>query len=81
MYLSMKVALVHDYLTQYGGGERTFEALAELYPDAPIFTLLSAPERLHGKFSGRDIRTSFLQGMPFVARHHRLFPWFRLLTA
>ena len=71
----MKVALVHDYLTQYGGGERTLEAVCELFPDAPIYTLLYTPERLAGRFEGKDIRTSFLQRVPFVARHHRLFPW------
>src|SRR3989344_370509 len=71
----MKVALVHDYLTQYGGGERTLEALAELFPDAPIFTLLYTPDRLKGRFFDKDIRTSFLQKIPLAAQHHRFFPW------
>lgn len=33
-----KVALAHEFLVQYGGAEKTFEAIAELYPDAPVFT-------------------------------------------
>jgi glycosyltransferase involved in cell wall biosynthesis len=33
-----KVALVHEFLVQYGGAEKTFEAIAELFPNAPIFT-------------------------------------------
>ena len=34
----MKIALVHDYLVQYGGAERVLEALCEAYPNAPIYT-------------------------------------------
>ena len=36
----IKVALVHDFLTQYGGAERVLEVLTEMYPEAPIYTLL-----------------------------------------
>lgn len=34
----MKIALVHDYLKEYGGAERVLEALHEIYPQAPIYT-------------------------------------------
>jgi len=37
---AMKVALVHDYLTEYGGAERTLEAIHEIWPEAPVFTSL-----------------------------------------
>lgn len=70
----MKLALVHDYLTQYGGGERVLEALAQMYPEAPIYTLVYDERATGGVFRGRDIRTSFLQKIPFTKRHHRLFP-------
>lgn len=70
----MKVALVHDYLVQYGGAERVLEAFTELFPEAPIFTLLYDREAMHGRFEGRDIRTSFLQKLPWARRNHRLFP-------
>jgi glycosyltransferase involved in cell wall biosynthesis len=39
----MKVALVHDYLSEYGGAERVLEALSELYPAAPIYTAFALP--------------------------------------
>jgi len=42
----MKVALVHDYLTEYGGAERTLEAIHEIWPDAPIYTSLFDEEKL-----------------------------------
>lgn len=72
--MSMKVALVHDYLVQHGGAERVLEAFAELFPEAPIFTLIYDREAMHGMFEGRDIRTSFLQALPWARRNHRLFP-------
>lgn len=70
----MKIALVHDYLVQYGGAERVLEAFAELFPYAPIYTLIHDKEAMHGAFEGKRIRTSFLQGMPLARRNHRLFP-------
>lgn len=70
----MRVALVHDYLNQYGGGERVLEALSSLFPAAPIYTLFYDKERTGFAFEGRDIRTSFLQKIPFISRAHHLFP-------
>ena len=70
----MKIALVHDYLNQYGGAERVLETLCEMFPEAPIYTLLY-DERATGRvFKGREIHTSFLQKIPFSRRHHRIFP-------
>jgi len=68
----MRVAILHDYLNQYGGAERVLEALLELFPDADLYTLLYSEERTHGAFRGRVTRTSFLD-IPFVRRHHRAF--------
>ena len=42
----MKVALVHDYLREYGGAERVLEALHEIFPDAPVYTAYYNPEAL-----------------------------------
>ena len=70
----MKVALVHDYLVQYGGAERVLEVLAEMFPTAPIYTLIYDPSQLYGAFSDKKIRTSFLQNLPFAKTNHRLFP-------
>lgn len=70
----MKIALVHDYLVQYGGAERVLEAFTELWPYAPIYTLLHDPEAMRGRFRDKRIHTSFLQDLPLARRHHRLFP-------
>ena len=70
----MKVALVHDYLVQYGGAERVLECFAEIFPKAPIFTMVYDKKLMKGAFADRKIITSFLQKIPFVGSHHRLFP-------
>jgi glycosyltransferase involved in cell wall biosynthesis len=69
----MRVALVHDYLNQYGGAERVLEAFCEIWPDAPIYTLIYDKKRTGQAFEGRRIKTSFLQKIPFVKSHHRPF--------
>lgn len=74
----LRVALVHDFLVQYGGAERVLEALSELYPEAPIYTLLYDEKKMHKKFQKKEIRTSFLQKLPFFLRKHYriLMPFF-----
>ncbi len=57
----MKIALVHDSLTQLGGAERVLEALRECFPDAPLFTLV-LDRRLAGRFQNWRVVTSWLQG-------------------
>src|SRR3989344_3087006 len=68
----MRVALVHDYLNQYGGGERVLETLMEIFPEAPVYTLLYDRARTGGRFEGRVAGTSFLD-FPLARRHHRVF--------
>ena len=58
---SPRVALAHDYLLVMRGAERTFAAIADLYADAPIFTLLYDEQGTDGRFAGRSITTSRLQ--------------------
>lgn len=68
----MKVALAHDYLNQIGGAERVLKVLTEMFPKAPIYTLLYDKKKMRGMFADRDIKTSFLD-FQFVRNHHRLF--------
>lgn len=70
----MRVALVHDYLTQFGGAERVLLALMELFPHAPVFTLIYDREGMRVPFDESRLRLSFLQRLPGARRHHRYFP-------
>lgn len=69
----MKVALVHDYLNQYGGAERVLEAFCQIFPKAPIYTLIYDKEKTGFAFNNKEIKTSFLQKIPLVKSHHRPF--------
>lgn len=61
----MKLALVHDYLVQgIRGAERVVDVLHDMYPDAPIFTLMYDPDRMEDRLREWDIRTSLLQDIP-----------------
>lgn len=64
----MRIALVHDFLTEYGGAERVLEALHELYPDAPLYTAFFNKSRLgihKEKFQGWKIKVSWANYIPF----------------
>ncbi len=75
----MKIALVHDFLIQFGGAERVLLALHRIFPDAPIYTLLS-DRKILAHFPGVHIEESFLGKLPsFLKKRHRiLLPFFPL---
>ncbi len=59
----MNVALVHDWLnTKRGGAEQVFDVLADMFPEAPIYTLIFNPERFD--YPRERIHTSYLQRAP-----------------
>jgi glycosyltransferase involved in cell wall biosynthesis len=62
----MKVAVVHDDLTQWGGAERVLLGISELFPEAPIYTLVfdNSQPILAEKFRDKKIIPSFLQKLP-----------------
>jgi glycosyltransferase involved in cell wall biosynthesis len=68
----MRVALVHDYLNQYGGAEKVLEALHALYPTAPVYTSVYARDQMPDHFRDWTIYTSFMQRVRPVRRRHQL---------
>lgn len=70
------VAFVHDFLLYFGGAEGTLKKMAELYPEAPIFTLLGNEKIIKENFPERKITQSFLKKAPdFIKKRHKyLFP-------
>jgi glycosyltransferase involved in cell wall biosynthesis len=69
----LKVALVHDWLTGQRGGEKVLEALAEVFPEAPIYTLFHFKGSQVEAIERKRIETSFLQSLPFLRRHYRWY--------
>ena len=69
----MNIALVHDWLTGMRGGERCLEVFCELFPDAPIFTLLHHDSSVSSAIEKHEIRSSFIQRLPFSQSHYRYY--------
>lgn len=64
---------MHDWLTGFRGGERVLEAFCELFPQAPLHTLIYSPKSTSQKIENREIQTSFLNLIPGIDRHYRKF--------
>lgn len=67
------VALVHDYLLVMRGAERSFAAIADCWPQAPIYTLLYDRAETHGFFAGHEVQASYLQHLRIRQPHFRWF--------
>lgn len=68
----MRVALVHDWLVGNAGGERVLLDLHELWPEAPIYTLVYDEERAPAWTHECDVRTTFLQHIPGAKSRHKM---------
>jgi len=80
---NLKIAIVQDYIKEFGGAESVLESLSEIFPNAPIFTTLYKPQflgphrhRLQKKWKKR-IHQSFFQHIPFA---HKIISPLRLLS-
>lgn len=75
----MRLAIVHDYLYVYGGAERLLEHVHQIWPAAPIYTLLYVRDRLPPSFAAMDVRATWVDRLPARLRLQRLYallqPW------
>ncbi len=70
---NLKVALVHEELTQLGGAERVLDVLHEIFPKAPIFTLVWDRFKTQHKYDKLDVRPSFIQKLPFAIKNYKWY--------
>jgi glycosyltransferase involved in cell wall biosynthesis len=68
----MRVAIVHDYLNQFGGAERVVCELAELYREAPIHTSIYHPDLTWPQLKNASVHTSWLQHLPLSHKYFKL---------
>jgi glycosyltransferase involved in cell wall biosynthesis len=68
-----KIVIVHDWLTGFRGGERVLEAICELYPDAPIYTLIHKKGSTSPLLESKTIVTSWLNKIPKIHENYRFF--------
>lgn len=78
----MKVAIIHDFLVRYGGAENVLKTFSEMFPDAPIYTLLYDEKKMGKIFPKEKVRVSFLQKFPgFLRRNYKyLLPFLPVAT-
>lgn len=69
--MTMKVALVHDYLTQRGGAERVVLSMLKAFPEAPLYTSLYNPDTTFPAFRDADIRALPVNRIAPLRRRHR----------
>lgn len=68
----MKIAIVHEWLSTFGGSERILTEVLNLYPQADVFALTYFPKNFVGTpLENKKIKTSFLQKIPRVENLYR----------
>lgn len=71
----LKVAIVHDWLVSYAGADRVVDCMHHVFPDAPIYTLVYDEKKMPAWFREYDIRTTWVQKIPFATRlYKKLLP-------
>ena len=65
---SLRVALVHDWLTGMRGGEKCLEVFCEIFPQADLYTLFHFPGTVSPTIERHPIHTTWVQHLPFVGR-------------
>ena len=61
---SLKIAIVTDWMTNYGGAESVISAFHELFPEAPIYTTMYKPEKMRELGNLQNVKTTYLNKIP-----------------
>jgi glycosyltransferase involved in cell wall biosynthesis len=75
----MRVAIVHPWFIENGGGERVVDALLQLYPGADVFALMANPRVVASFAREHTLQCSFLNRVPGARRFYQhMAPLYRL---
>ncbi len=69
----MRVAIVHEWFSGIGGSEKVVKAFHDIYPDAPIYVFVHDKRKMPEEYNNMDIRTSYLQKIPFAKSKYQYF--------
>jgi glycosyltransferase involved in cell wall biosynthesis len=69
----MKTALIHDHLAQDGGAEKVLEVFSNMFPEAPIYTLLYDKNNVKKRYPNRRVDASIIQRMPGGVRFYQWY--------
>lgn len=70
-FSKLKIAIVHDWLTNMGGSENVVLALMEEFPNADLYTTVVDYNNISEEFSKYNIISSFLQKIPILRKKHQ----------
>lgn len=71
---SLRIAIVHDWLTVYAGAERVLEQMLLCYPQADVFSVVDfLPEQERAFLQGKKATTTFIQNLPFAKSKYRAY--------
>jgi glycosyltransferase involved in cell wall biosynthesis len=74
LHADMRIAIVHDWLSTYGGSEQVLGELLSLYPKADLYTVVDfLPSNQREFLAGRPVNASFIQSLPLA---RKLFRWY-----
>ncbi len=69
-----KIAIIHDWLTVFGGAERVLEQLLEVFKQADVYTIVDFLDEDDRHFlKNRKVSTSFIQKLPFAKKYYRSY--------
>lgn len=68
-----RIAIFYDWLNQWGGAEKVLLDILEIYPNAPIYTLVHDPKRTSWLPKNKNIITSWINKLPFSSRNPILY--------
>jgi glycosyltransferase involved in cell wall biosynthesis len=72
--VTLKVAIIHDWLVTYAGAERVLEQMLLCYPSADVFSTVDfVPLNDRAFLGGRTITTTFIQGLPWARKMYRQY--------
>lgn len=74
MKKDMKVAIVHDWLTTKGGGEKIVSYFADIFPDATIYTSICNKNNLFDNLKNKKIITAF-KNRKNSLNHRKYYPF------
>ena len=70
--LSVKTAIVHDWLVTYAGAERVLEQMILCYPEADLFSVVDFLDQgVRGFLCGKKPTTTFIQNLPGARKRYR----------
>ena len=70
---NLKIAIVCEELTQLGGAEKILDAVLEIFPKSPVFTLVWDNVKTNHRYDKFDVRPSFIQDMPFAIKRYKWY--------